>query len=145
MAACRARRHGLAFLVGAGGAAGVLVHMESVQPRRQPLQLRIERQAVRRLGDAHAAQRRGSGIGAAQLDTHFGGQRQRRGGAQQGSEDGGILGGLKDIFLGTTGPRGGKHEGLVQAAAKSAVRTIGTQLGKEILRGVLGGIFGGKR
>ena len=24
--------------------------------------------------------------------------------AQQGSEDGGILGGLKDIFLGTTGP-----------------------------------------
>ena len=65
--------------------------------------------------------------------------------AQQGSEDGGILGGLKDIFLGTTGPRGGKHEGLVQAAAKSAVRTIGTQLGKEILRGVLGGIFGGKR
>ena len=65
--------------------------------------------------------------------------------AQQGSEGGGILGGLKDIFLGTTGPRGGKHDGLVQAAAKSAVRTIGTQVGKEILRGVLGGIFGGKR
>jgi DNA helicase HerA-like ATPase len=75
-------------------------------------------------------------------NTPVGGAQQP---AQQGSEGGGILGGLKDIFLGTTGPRGGKHEGLVQAAAKSAVRTIGTQLGKEILRGVLGGIFGGKR
>ena len=65
--------------------------------------------------------------------------------AQQSNEGGGILGGLKDIFLGTTGPRGGQRDGLVQAAAKSAVRTIGTQVGKEILRGVLGGIFGGKR
>ena len=61
--------------------------------------------------------------------------------AQQ--ESGGLFGGLKDILFGTTGPRGGQHDGLVQTAAKSAVRTIGTQVGKEILRGVLGGIMGG--
>ena len=58
-------------------------------------------------------------------------------------ESGGLLGGLKNILFGTTGPRGGQHDGLVQTAAKSAVRTIGTQVGREILRGVLGGIMGG--
>ena len=61
------------------------------------------------------------------------------------SEGGGFFGTLKDIFGGTTGPRGGHHDGLIQTAAKSAVRTIGSQVGREILRGVLGGIMGGKR
>ena len=68
------------------------------------------------------------------------------GGAQQPAQDGGgVMGGLKNILFGTTGPRGGQHDGLVQSAARSAVRTMGTQVGKEILRGVLGGIFGRKR
>ncbi len=58
---------------------------------------------------------------------------------------GGMFGTLKDIFVGSTGPRGGTHDGLIQTAAKSAMRAIGTQVGKEILRGVLGGIFGGGR
>ncbi len=61
----------------------------------------------------------------------------------QEESGGGLFGGLKNILFGTTGPRGGQHDGLVQTAAKSAVRTIGTQVGKEILRGVLGGILGG--
>ena len=61
------------------------------------------------------------------------------------AESGGFFGALKDILVGSTGPRGGQRDGLVQTAAKSAVRTIGTQVGKEILRGVLGGILGGKR
>ena len=60
-------------------------------------------------------------------------------------DSGGILGTLKDIFVGTTGPRGAQRDGLLQTAAKSAVRTIGTQVGREVLRGVLGGILGGKR
>ncbi len=67
-------------------------------------------------------------------------------GPAQGADDGGgLLGGLKNILFGTTGPRGGQHDGLVQTAAKSAVRSIGTQVGREILRGVLGGILGGKK
>jgi DNA helicase HerA-like ATPase len=61
------------------------------------------------------------------------------------TDGGGFFGALKDIFGGTTGPRGGHHDGLIQTAAKSAVRTIGSQVGREILRGVLGGIMGGKR
>jgi len=55
---------------------------------------------------------------------------------------GGMLGGLKDVLLGTTGPRGGKHEGLVESAARSALRRIGSSVGREIIRGVLGSILG---
>jgi hypothetical protein len=63
--------------------------------------------------------------------------------APEGTSTGGaILSGLNDLLFGTTGPRGGKHDGLAQSMARSAVRTIGTSVGKEILRGVLGGIFG---
>ncbi|MEJ8859700.1 helicase HerA-like domain-containing protein [Variovorax robiniae] len=65
-------------------------------------------------------------------------------GAPQGSGSSAIMDGLNSLLFGTTGPRGGKHDGLVQTMAKSAVRTVGTSVGKEILRGVLGGIFGAK-
>ncbi len=58
---------------------------------------------------------------------------------------GGLMGGLNDVLFGSTGPRGGKRDGLAQTMAKSAVRTMGTSLGKEILRGVLGSIFGGSK
>ncbi len=56
---------------------------------------------------------------------------------------GGWLGGLKDVLLGSTGPRGGRHEGLAEAAARSAIRTIGSSVGREIVRGVLGSLMGG--
>jgi DNA helicase HerA-like ATPase len=52
---------------------------------------------------------------------------------------------LSGILLGSTGPRGGRQPGLIDAAAKSAVRTIGSQVGREIVRGVLGSILGGGR
>ncbi|MDI4632206.1 DUF853 family protein [Pelomonas sp. V22] len=58
-------------------------------------------------------------------------------------DGGGLLGGLKDVLFGTTGPRGGRHEGLAEAAAKSAMRSIGSSVGREIIRGVLGSILGG--
>jgi hypothetical protein len=58
---------------------------------------------------------------------------------------GGTLGGLSDVLFGSTGPRGGKREGLVESFAKSAIRTIGSSVGREIARGVLGSILGGKK
>ena len=67
------------------------------------------------------------------------------GGAATAAESGGMMDMAKDILFGSTGPRGGKRDGLVQTMAKSAVRTMGTTAGRQILRGVLGGIFGGKR
>ncbi len=54
-------------------------------------------------------------------------------------------GGLSDLLFGRTGPRGGQMDGLVQMAAKTVVRTIGSQVGREIVRGVLGSLLGGKR
>lgn len=65
-------------------------------------------------------------------------------GAATPAESGGVMGSLNEILFGSTGPRGGKRDGLAQTMAKSAMRTMGTQVGKEILRGVLGGIFGAK-
>ena len=61
---------------------------------------------------------------------------------QQG---GGMMGGLSDILFGSTGPRGGRHEGMVDALAKSAARTMGSSIAREITRGVLGSLLGGKR
>jgi DNA helicase HerA-like ATPase len=59
---------------------------------------------------------------------------------------GGLLdGALGEMLFGRTGPRGGKTDGLVQAAAKSVVRTIGSQVGRELVRGVLGSLLGGKQ
>ena len=67
------------------------------------------------------------------------------GGAAGQSAFGGMLGGLNDALFGSTGPRGGKHDGLAQNMAKSAVRTIGSSVGREIIRGVLGSLFGAKK
>ena len=67
------------------------------------------------------------------------------GGAPASKEGGGMMGGLSDVLFGSTGPRGGRNEGLATNMARSAVRTIGSAVGREIIRGVLGGIFGKKR
>ena len=56
---------------------------------------------------------------------------------------GGLMGGLKDVLFGSTGPRGGRHEGLAEKAAASAVRSIGSAVGREIIRGVLGSLLDG--
>jgi hypothetical protein len=66
-------------------------------------------------------------------------------GAAQAPAGGGLGGMLKDAVLGTTGPRGGRHPGLVEKAASSAVRSIGSAVGREIIRGVLGSLLGGTR
>ena len=62
---------------------------------------------------------------------------------QGAAQESGMMGGLNDLLFGSTGPRGGKRDGLVQTMAKSTMRTMGNSLGKQILRGVLGSIMGG--
>ncbi|HRP97602.1 MAG TPA: DUF853 family protein [Rhodocyclaceae bacterium] len=52
-------------------------------------------------------------------------------------------GGLSDILFGSTGPRGGRRDGLVQVAAKTMTRTIGSAIGRQIVRGILGSLLGG--
>ncbi|HWI80632.1 helicase HerA-like domain-containing protein [Ramlibacter sp.] len=65
--------------------------------------------------------------------------------APAGAAGGGLMGDLGKLVFGSTGPRGGHHEGLAESMAKSAVRSIGSAVGREIIRGVLGGIIGAKR
>jgi len=60
-------------------------------------------------------------------------------------QGGGMLGTLKDAIFGSTGPRGGRYEGLAEKAASSAVRSIGSAVGREIIRGVLGSLLGNTR
>ncbi|WP_034919432.1 helicase HerA-like C-terminal domain-containing protein [Erwinia sp. 9145] len=49
--------------------------------------------------------------------------------------------GLKKILIGSTGPRGGQHDGMLQSMMKSA----GRQIASQIVRGVLGSIMGGRK
>jgi uncharacterized protein len=58
---------------------------------------------------------------------------------------GGMFGNLGDILFGTTGPRGGRREGAVEAMTKSAARSVGSSLARELTRGVLGSLLGGGR
>jgi DNA helicase HerA-like ATPase len=87
-----------------------------------------------------------SGTGA-QTKTGAAGTRtaQDGSGATSSSDGGGLLGSLGGLLFGTTGPRGGKHEGLAESMAKSAVRSMGSTVGRELIRGVLGSLMGGKR
>ncbi len=52
----------------------------------------------------------------------------------------GALSGLGGLIFGSTGPRGGKHDGLVDLMAKSAARSAGSSISRTILRGVLGSL-----
>ena len=51
---------------------------------------------------------------------------------------------IKDILVGSTGPRGGHRDGILQTLAKTAARSLGKEAGKSgnsILRGILGSIL----
>jgi len=60
----------------------------------------------------------------------------------------GAGGGLMDSIKGSLGglmTGSGRKDSLVEAMAKSAVRTMGSTVGREIVRGVLGSLLGGRR
>jgi hypothetical protein len=96
--------------------------------------------AYEKLSGKAAAAPGGGGIAAEAGAVSKGGAAPAQAPADDG---GGMLGGLKDVLFGTTGPRGGHKEGLAEAAARSAVKSLGSAVGREIIRGVLGSILGG--
>ncbi len=63
----------------------------------------------------------------------------------QSQGGGSLTDSLGGLIFGTTGPRGGRHEGILESAARSAARSMGSGMARTILRGVLGGIMGGRR
>jgi DNA helicase HerA-like ATPase len=56
------------------------------------------------------------------------------------AEPSGVSGAIGELLWGTT-----RRQGLVEAMAKQAARSVGSQIGRQIVRGVLGGILGGAR
>lgn len=58
-------------------------------------------------------------------------------GPASGAAGGGVLGAVGEFLFGSTGPRGGHHDGLVQSTLKSVARRETSQL----LRGVLGSLL----
>ena len=61
--------------------------------------------------------------------------------AEDDAEEGGIGSVFREFLFGSTGPRGGKRDGIVQQVARNEAR----RMGRSVVRGVLGSIFGGKR
>ncbi|OZI63448.1 ATP-binding protein [Bordetella genomosp. 11] len=55
--------------------------------------------------------------------------------------EGGLMDGLNDVLFGSTGPRGGRRDGVVQTMAKTAMRSVA----RELVRGVLGSLLGSRR
>ena len=79
---------------------------------------------------------------AAQAPTASGGVANTNG---QAAADNSVMSGLNDFLFGSTGPRGGKKDGLVQSLVKSTARNMTNQLGRQLLRGVLGSLTGSKK
>ncbi|HGM6804538.1 TPA: helicase HerA-like domain-containing protein [Serratia marcescens] len=90
--------------------------------------------------DSESAYEKLSSGGFATVGTPQQGQ-QPQAQQQQQQAGGGLMDGLSELLFGSTGPRGGKRDGIVQTAAKSMAR----DLGRQILRGVLGSITGGRK
>jgi len=65
--------------------------------------------------------------------------------ASPGAQTTGFRDAMSNILFGTTGPRGGHHDGLVDSAAKSAARSFGSTVSRAILRGALGSLLGSGR
>lgn len=69
------------------------------------------------------------------------------GGSASGApfEGGGLGGMLGDLLGGGAATGGRRREGVVEAMAKSAARSMGSQVGRAIIRGMFGSMLGGKK
>jgi DNA helicase HerA-like ATPase len=67
------------------------------------------------------------------------------GGGAGAATMGAMLGGVGALLFGSTGPRGGRRDGLLDLVAKSAARSTGSAISRTLVRGVLGSLLGGRR
>jgi uncharacterized protein len=65
--------------------------------------------------------------------------------ATEGNAASGLAQTLNDFLFGSTGPRGGKRDGLVQSVVKSQARSMLNRAAGQLLRGALGTLLGGKK
>jgi DNA helicase HerA-like ATPase len=104
----------------------------------------VDRESAYEKLQARAGQAGGAGGVARAGEAGAAGRAGEAGeGGQAAGSGATITDALSSIFLGSTGPRGGRHDGLLQSAAKSAARSMGSGVGRAILRGALGSLLGG--
>ena len=101
----------------------------------------VDRESAAEKLQARAQQRTAAPAGSGQSAIGTGAT-SAQGSAPTGGGAGGFL---KDLLFGSTGPRGGRNQGLADKMISSTVRTMGSTVGREIIRGVLGSLFGRKR
>ena len=96
-------------------------------------------QAIDRVSAYEVLQQRGSAAIAADNGAPQSGKPAAQGAAEQEGPDFTdiLMSKAKDILLGSTGPRGGHREGIVEKVVR--------QSGEKILRGILGSLLGGKK
>lgn len=132
------------YVVPPGSQIGPITSAQRQQLMQQSLVAGVYEQAVDRESAYEVLQARTAATPGASGAPGASGLPGAAKGDPAAGQSGGMMGEINDILFGTTGPRGGKHDGIVQSVVKSTARTMGTQLGRQILRGVLGSIFGGK-
>ncbi|MFT4190796.1 MAG: DUF853 family protein [Comamonas sp.] len=138
-----------AFVLPPGSQIGPITEAQRQQLLRDSVVAGVYDQAVDRESAYERLQQRSTEFTAPAEGGEAGRPRAGGGPASKSSESSETTSGagslINDLLFGSTGPRGGKRDGLVQTVVKSTARTMGTTLGRQILRGVLGGLLGGKR
>jgi DNA helicase HerA-like ATPase len=108
---------------------------EKAVDRESAYELLTQRAEKANAGKTDAA-KDGATTVAKQTAAKTGATKTARQPAAKASAEKGLAQEMKEFVFGSTGPRGGKKDGLVQAAAKSMARTAATS----IVRGMLGSI-----
>jgi hypothetical protein len=129
----------------AGAASSSLVQLAGGRHLREGGGPRVGATSCSRAAASADAARRAGRRRSMADEAPTGGFSLRRGSAPPMSGGGGMMDMVKDMMMGSTGPRGGRKPGLVESAAQSAVKSIGSAVGREIIRGVLGSLLGGRR
>lgn len=141
-----------AWIVAPGGRIGSATEAERTVLRQQSVlagvyEAAVDRESAYEMLQARMQEAGGKTAGAPA--TASTGQAADAGGkAQPGNatqDDDGLMGQLNDFLFGSTGPRGGKRDGLVQSVAKSTARSVANRIIGQVTRGILGSLTGGRR
>ena len=138
-----------AWMFAPGSRIGPLAPAERTGVMQQSVVAGVYEKAVDRESAFEALKARAESAPAAgNAPASTGGARDGSGQASGGTAAGGAagaLGALGGLIFGSTGPRGGKRDGLIEVMAKSAARSTGTAISRQLVRGVLGSLLGGGR
>ncbi|MBI2408167.1 MAG: DUF853 family protein [Gemmatimonadetes bacterium] len=136
-----------AWMLAPGSQIGPISPAERAQLMQRSVVAGVYEQAVDRESAFERLQARGTASTHAAAPNAASGVAPTTGagGGGGGAAMGAMLGGVGALLFGSTGPRGGRRDGLLDLVAKSAARSTGSALSRTLVRGVLGSLLGGRR